>query len=173
VNRRTGGTEAVTLFCYQVKKWIGAFAAALGGLDTLVFAGGIGENAPTVRARICDGLGFLGIELDEKRNAANDGVISAPAPPRHSHGRRVHDSQVVCRGCLSRPPQRIFAMGARFAKWRAVIAVGESGPSRGCVEANAQALARYAALCQEAGLVPSSNLKCSWMASIPWSGPLR
>ena len=71
--------EAVALFCYQVKKWIGAFAAALGGLDTLVFAGGIGENAPVVRARICDGLSFLGIELDERRNAANDGVISAAA----------------------------------------------------------------------------------------------
>jgi acetate kinase len=69
--------EAVALFCYQVKKWIGAFAAALGGLDTLVFAGGIGENAPIVRARICDGLGFLGIELEEKRNVANAGVISA------------------------------------------------------------------------------------------------
>src|SRR5512143_3489557 len=68
--------EAVALFCYQVKKWIGAFAAALGGLDTLVFAGGIGENAPAIRARICDGLGFLGIELDEKRNAANEGAIS-------------------------------------------------------------------------------------------------
>ena len=69
--------EAVALFCYQVKKWIGAFAAALGGLDTLVFAGGIGENAPPVRTRICDGLEFLGIELEEKRNAANEGVISA------------------------------------------------------------------------------------------------
>jgi acetate kinase len=71
--------EAVALFCYQVKKWIGAFAAALGGVDTLVFAGGIGENAPPVRARICDGLGFLGIELEEKQNAANAGVISAAA----------------------------------------------------------------------------------------------
>jgi acetate kinase len=71
--------EAIALFCYQVKKWIGAFAAALGGLDTLVFAGGIGENAPTVRARICEGLEFLGIELEETRNAANDGVISAAA----------------------------------------------------------------------------------------------
>ncbi len=71
--------EAVALFCYQVKKWIGAFAAALGGLDTLVFAGGIGENAPPVRARICDGLGFLGIELEEKRNTANEGVISTVA----------------------------------------------------------------------------------------------
>ena len=71
--------EAVSLFCYQVKKWIGAFAAALGGVDTLVFAGGIGENAPSVRARICEGLGFLGIELEEKRNAANECVISPAA----------------------------------------------------------------------------------------------
>jgi acetate kinase len=69
--------EGIALFCYQVKKYIGAFAAALGGLDTLVFAGGIGENAPTVRARICDGLGFLGIELEEERNTANESVISA------------------------------------------------------------------------------------------------
>ena len=67
--------EAIALFCYHVKKWIGSFAAALGGLDTLVFAGGIGENAPSVRARICDGLEFLGIELDEKQNSANEGVI--------------------------------------------------------------------------------------------------
>jgi acetate kinase len=71
--------EAVALFCYQVKKWIGAFAAALSGLDTLVFAGGIGENSPIVHARICDGLGFLGIELEDKRNAANEGVISSAA----------------------------------------------------------------------------------------------
>ncbi|HSP63817.1 MAG TPA: acetate/propionate family kinase [Pyrinomonadaceae bacterium] len=69
--------EAVTLFCYQAKKWIGSFAAALGGLDTLVFAGGIGENAPLVRARICEGMRFLGIELDESRNAESAGVISA------------------------------------------------------------------------------------------------
>jgi acetate kinase len=68
--------EAVALFCYQATKWIGSFAAALGGLDTLVFAGGIGEKAPAVRARICDGLEFLGIELEEKRNAANERVIS-------------------------------------------------------------------------------------------------
>jgi acetate kinase len=68
--------EAVALFCYQVKKWIGAYASVLGGLDTLVFAGGIGENAPPVRARICEGLGFLGLELNESRNAENEGVIS-------------------------------------------------------------------------------------------------
>jgi acetate kinase len=69
--------EAVALFCYQAKKWIGSFAAALGGLDTLVFAGGIGENAPTVRALICEGLDFLGIEMDASCNAGSDGVISS------------------------------------------------------------------------------------------------
>jgi acetate kinase len=69
--------EAVGLFCYQVKKYIGGYAAALGGLDTLVFAGGIGENAPSVRARVCKGLRFLGIELESTRNKANEGVISA------------------------------------------------------------------------------------------------
>jgi acetate kinase len=82
LNRETHdmrAAEAVALFCYQVKKWIGAFAAALGGLDTLVFAGGIGENAPAVRERICDGLGFLGIQLEEKRNVTNQDVISAAA----------------------------------------------------------------------------------------------
>jgi acetate kinase len=71
--------EAVAVFCYQIKKWIGAFAAALDGLDTLVFTGGIGENAPVVRQRICAGLAFLGIELDETQNAANAAVVSAPA----------------------------------------------------------------------------------------------
>jgi acetate kinase len=77
LDRETQDVRAAdALFCYQVKKWIGAFAAALGGLDTLVFAGGIGEHAPTVRARICEGLGFLGIALDDTRNVAKEGVIS-------------------------------------------------------------------------------------------------
>jgi acetate kinase len=68
--------EAVALFCYQAKKWMGSFAAALGGLDTLVFSGGIGENSAVVRARICEGLGFLGITLDEAPNLAGAAVIS-------------------------------------------------------------------------------------------------
>ena len=71
--------EAVALFCYQVRKWIGAYAAALGGLDTLVFAGGIGENAATIRARICEHMEFFGIEIDQQKNAINAAVISAPA----------------------------------------------------------------------------------------------
>jgi acetate kinase len=69
--------EAAALFCYQAKKWVGAFAAALGGLDTLVFSAGIGEQSASIRARICEGLGFLGLELDDERNAAHAAVISA------------------------------------------------------------------------------------------------
>ena len=68
--------EAVALFCYQARKWIGSFAAALGGVDTIVFAGGIGENSPIVRQRICQDLGFLGVELNEERNAKNAPLIS-------------------------------------------------------------------------------------------------
>ena len=68
--------EAVALFCYQAKKAIGALAAALGGVDTLVFSAGIGEHSPVVRARICEGLGFLGITIDPTRNETNDAVIS-------------------------------------------------------------------------------------------------
>ena len=69
--------EAVALFCYQIKKWIGAYTAALGGLDALIFAGGIGEKSPVVRARICAGLGFLGIELDDAKNERDAELISA------------------------------------------------------------------------------------------------
>ena len=71
--------EAVELFCYQARKWVGAFSAALGGLDTLVFSGGIGENAGEVRAKICEGLEFLGIELDDAANNTNTEVISSAA----------------------------------------------------------------------------------------------
>jgi acetate kinase len=76
-NQDFRAAEAIAMFCYQVKKCIGAYVAVLGGLNTLVFTGGIGENASAVRARICEGLEFLGIVLDEKQNAANEGVISA------------------------------------------------------------------------------------------------
>jgi acetate kinase len=69
-------SEAVSLFCYHARKSIGALATALGGVETLVFAGGIGENAPPVRARICEGLEFLGVEFDAKRNTASEAVIS-------------------------------------------------------------------------------------------------
>jgi acetate kinase len=68
--------EAIAIFCYQAKKWIGAYSAALSGLDTLVFAGGIGENSAAMRRRICDGLQYLGIELDESQNVEHAACIS-------------------------------------------------------------------------------------------------
>ena len=71
--------EALAIFCYQAKKWLAAFAGALGGLDTLVFAGGIGENSAPIRERICDGLQFIGIELDSIRNHEHAPVISSDA----------------------------------------------------------------------------------------------
>ena len=71
--------EALALFCYQTKKWIGAFAAALGGLDTLVFSAGIGEHSAEIRRRVCQGLGFLGLTLDETKNVAAAPLISGAA----------------------------------------------------------------------------------------------
>ncbi|HOY17617.1 MAG TPA: acetate/propionate family kinase [Haliscomenobacter sp.] len=70
--------EAIELFCYQTKKWIGSYAAVLGGLDTLIFSGGIGEHEPEIRRRICEGLEFLGIEWDEPKNVQNEAIVSTP-----------------------------------------------------------------------------------------------
>jgi acetate kinase len=99
--------EAVALFCYQAKKWIGSFAAALGGLDTLVFAGGIGENAPPVRARICAGLGFLGIELDETRNAASAHLVSVDGS--RATVRVIHTNEELM---IARSVYRVLGFGS-------------------------------------------------------------
>jgi len=89
--------EAVALFCYQIKKQIGAYAAALGGLDTLVFSGGIGENAAVIRARICEGLEFLGIEIEVKQNAADEGVISTASSRVAVHVIHTDEEQMIAR----------------------------------------------------------------------------
>ena len=89
--------EAVALFCYQAKKWLGAFGAALGGLDTLVFSAGIGENCPSIRTRICEGLGFLGIELNTTRNAANAEVISTDTSPATVRVIRTDEELMIAR----------------------------------------------------------------------------
>jgi acetate kinase len=98
--------EAVDLFCYQARKWVGAFAAALGGLDTLVFAGGIGEHAPTIRARICDALGFLGIALDQARNTQGAPVISLDAGPVTV--RVIHTDEEIM---IARSVVRVLGLG--------------------------------------------------------------
>ena len=99
--------EAVALFCYQAKKWIGAYAAALGGLDTLIFAGGIGENAPPVRARICEGLSFLGIELNGSRNAESSGRISTDASRVTVRVIRTDEELMIARSVC-----RVLGLGA-------------------------------------------------------------
>ena len=71
-----GAAEAVALFCYQIKKWVGAYAAVLNGLDILIFSGGIGENAPAIRSRICNGFEYLNLEINEKENNKNAMLIS-------------------------------------------------------------------------------------------------
>ena len=77
-NENPAAADAIAVFCYQARKYAGAFAAALDGVDTLVFAGGIGENAAPIRERICAGLNYLGIRLETKANSRNAGIISAP-----------------------------------------------------------------------------------------------
>ena len=89
--------EAVALFCYQAKKCIGAYAAALGGIDTLVFSGGIGEHAAPVRARICDGLGFLGIAIDAERNEAHADIISTDASRATVRMIRTDEESMIAR----------------------------------------------------------------------------
>jgi acetate kinase len=68
--------EAIEIFCYQTIKYIGSYTAVLGGLDALVFSGGIGEHAAEIRERICSKLQFFGIEMDKKRNDNNEEIIS-------------------------------------------------------------------------------------------------
>ena len=76
-DRNQKAREAIDIFCYHVRKFIGAYAAALGGLDLLVFTGGIGEHSPEIRAQICEGLEFLGIDIDRARNAGAEVLISS------------------------------------------------------------------------------------------------
>jgi acetate kinase len=102
--------EAVAIFCYQARKWIGAFAAALGGLDTLVFAGGIGENAAPVRARICQDLGFLGVDLDGTRNDASAPIISSDAGRVRVRVIHTDEEQVIARSVA-----RVLGLGSKVA----------------------------------------------------------
>ncbi|WP_031496469.1 acetate/propionate family kinase [Bryobacter aggregatus] len=93
--------EAVELFCYQARKWLGAFATVLGGIDTVVFAGGIGENAPEIRKRICAGLEFLGISIDSARNQSNSCVISKEDSPACVRVIRTNEESVLARAAFA------------------------------------------------------------------------
>jgi acetate kinase len=89
--------EAIGVFCYQAKKFIGGYAAALGGLDALVFTGGIGERSPEVRAQICDGLGFLGVEIDAASNAENSEIISSTKSKVRVRTIRTNEEAMIAR----------------------------------------------------------------------------
>jgi acetate kinase len=93
--------EALALFCYQARKCIGSYAAALGGLDALVFTGGIGENSPAIRERICAGLEFLGIDIDLERNGANEALISARDARVRVRVIRTDEELVIARACAA------------------------------------------------------------------------
>ncbi len=89
--------EAVELFCYQARKFLGALAAVLGGLDTLIFTGGIGENAPSIRGRICEGMEFLGIHLDPARNEAGEPIISGDHSPTTVRMIKTNEELMIAR----------------------------------------------------------------------------
>ncbi len=93
--------EALDIFCYRAKKYIGALAAALGGLNTLVFTAGIGENSPEIRARICEGLEFLGIELDEKANGENRQKISKTSGPVNVQVLQTNEELMIARHTMN------------------------------------------------------------------------
>jgi len=96
---------AVDMFCYRVRKYVGAYLAALGGANAVVFGGGIGENAPLVRARICAGMGWCGLALDEERNArtvGSEGRISSDDSRVHAHVIPVDEAVIIARDTVDR-----------------------------------------------------------------------
>ena len=104
--------EAIGVFCYHAKKWIAAFAGALGGLDTLVFAGGIGENSAPIRQRVCEGLQFIGLDIDESRNCEHAPLISSAASRVAVRVIPTDEESVIARmtaETLARPPQGVEA----------------------------------------------------------------
>ena len=99
--------EAFDLFCYRVKLGVGAMAAVLGGLDTLVFSGGIGENSPEVRRHSCEGLEFLGIAIDDGRNTLGEPMISTDASPTRVRVIRTDEETVIARETIRLGVQHI------------------------------------------------------------------
>jgi acetate kinase len=89
--------EAIYLFCYQAKKFLGALCTALGGLDTLIFTGGIGENSPVIRKRICDDMTFLNIYLDPIKNEANRSIISSDGVPTTIRVMKTNEELMIAR----------------------------------------------------------------------------
>jgi acetate kinase len=104
---------AIEIFCYRARKYIGAYLAASGGVDAVLFAGGIGENSPEIRARICDGLQWMGLELDDERNRSHlhgkEGVISSDSSRLAAYVIPTDEELLIARDtirCIQNIPQR-------------------------------------------------------------------
>jgi acetate kinase len=104
---------AIEIFCYRARKYIGAYLAASGGADAVLFAGGIGENSPEIRAQICDGLQWMGLELDDERNKAHvhgkEGVISSDSSRLAAYVIPTDEELLIARDtirCIQNIPQR-------------------------------------------------------------------
>jgi acetate kinase len=89
--------EAVDLFVYRIARELGSLAAALGGIDALVFTGGIGENAAPIRARVCADAGWLGVQIDEAANRAGGPRISAPGSAASAWVVRTDENRMIAR----------------------------------------------------------------------------
>jgi acetate kinase len=96
----TAAADAVELFTYQVRKSIGAYAAVLDGIDALVFTGGIGERSAIIRSRVCAGLGYLGIALDQEANEKNEVLISRPGGPVRVYAIPTDEEKMIARQTL-------------------------------------------------------------------------
>ena len=102
--------EAVALFCYQAKKFLAGLVAALGGLDTLIFAGGIGENASPIRWRICEGMEFFGLSLDPGLNEGNAPVVSPKGSPVTVRVMKTNEELMIARhtyGLISKESRNV------------------------------------------------------------------
>jgi acetate kinase len=104
---------AIEIFCYRARKYIGAYLAAMGGADSIVFTGGIGENATEVRARICQGLEWFGLELDQARNEAQtkgrEGLITTDSARLAAYVIPTDEELLIARDtvrCVTGTPQR-------------------------------------------------------------------
>jgi len=88
---------AIEIFVYRIQKYIGAYVAALNGVDAIVFTAGIGENSPELRARILENFGYLGLEIDEAKNKENAAVFSTPSSEVYAMTIRTNEELVIAR----------------------------------------------------------------------------
>ena len=98
---------AIDLFCYRIRKYVGAYLAALEGAEAIVFTGGIGENSPEIRRRVCEHLGWAGLTLDPERNAAGAERISADGSRLAAYAIRTNEEQLIAE-------EAVQLLGARF-----------------------------------------------------------